>query len=481
MKRLLYLFFIFILISCQENTGKKTIDTDIKEYSLKSIDSSEKTIENNPENDYVYKKKTKMDNLLQRLRSLCIKEQIFQFRLNDDTAIICNEGTKLIIPYDIFEFDNGDSVPSGSRISLKVEEYYKISEMILNNLTTSSNGQLLETGGMLKVTASVQNKNLKIKKGKFYTVVMNNKANQKSMQLFMGKTREGRMNWIPSSTDYISRSGPLGNLNSKRAYIINSEDLRKRIKYPKEAAKENKTNFVYVKCIIDKEGIIRNPVILQSSSTKFNNEVINKLTNYKGYKPGIAKGTPICSYTSIAIKFTKAGIWSKIQIHAQQKEENHRNDINDFYVDWRNIKNTDSLVLCSECEKVNNFDQFDISVGSYNFPVNELGWINCDRFLREKNLQLTKMIAHLPLNEEERYFLVFKKIKSIMPDYISGNTIFFPNVPLNYDAILIAIKEQNKQLYFARNEIKISNDFNEKLKYNLVSEAKLKEELTKFD
>jgi hypothetical protein len=470
-----------IMISCQENIEKKTIDREIKEYSLKPIDSSEKKIENIQNSDYVFKPKTKENNLSQRLKALCNKEQTFQFRLNDDTALICKEGTKIIIPYDIFEFENGDSIPQNSLINVKVEEYYKISEMILNNLTTTSDGQLLETGGMIKVTATVQNKNLKIKNGKFYTVVMNNQTNQKNMQLFKGKTQENKMNWTPSSINYTSRSGPFNGLNFTHAYIIKVEDLRKRIKYPKDAFKANKTGTVYIRGIIDKEGILRNPVILQSASDLFNKEIIIALTNYKGFKPAIARGQPICSYTSIAVNFLKAGIWSKIQINAPQKEDIHHQDNNDFFVDWRNVKKKDTLVLCPECDKINNFNQFDISVGSYNFPIQDLGWINCDRFLREKNLQLTKMIVHAPKNDEDRYFLVFKKIKSIMPDYIDGKSIFFPNVPINYDAILIAIKEQNKQLLFAKKEIKVSSDFNEKLLYDLVSETKLKEELTKFD
>ena len=79
-----------------------------------------------------------------------------------DTTIVCKEGTKLSIKANSFVNVNGDLIKGN--IDLNVTEYYKLSDMLLANLSTTSNGEQLETGGMLNIKASKEGELLKLKK-----------------------------------------------------------------------------------------------------------------------------------------------------------------------------------------------------------------------------------------------------------------------------------------------------------------------------
>jgi hypothetical protein len=77
--------------------------------------------------------------------------QKLKINTEKDTVVVCKEGTKLVIKANSF-IDSKDNLINGT-IDLNVTEYYKLSEMLLANLSTTSNGKQLETGGMLYVEA----------------------------------------------------------------------------------------------------------------------------------------------------------------------------------------------------------------------------------------------------------------------------------------------------------------------------------------
>ena len=98
---------------------------------------------------------------LTRLNLINKAPQPFVINTNRDTTITCKEKTKLVIKANSFLDSNNITVKGP--IDLKVTEYYKLSDIVLANLSTQSDGQLLETGGMLYIQAFKGNELLKLK------------------------------------------------------------------------------------------------------------------------------------------------------------------------------------------------------------------------------------------------------------------------------------------------------------------------------
>lgn len=86
------------------------------------------------------------------------KPQVFSIRTDRDTTIICKEGTTIKIDANSLISEKTGNPISGT-FQLKVKEYYKISDMILANLTTTSGGKIIETGGMLHISATNNSEN----------------------------------------------------------------------------------------------------------------------------------------------------------------------------------------------------------------------------------------------------------------------------------------------------------------------------------
>ncbi|BDS13595.1 OmpA family protein [Aureispira anguillae] len=100
------------------------------------------------------------------------------------------QGTKLYIPKDAFD------VPKGTAVVLKIREAYKKSDMILNGLSTTSNGKRLVTGGMVKIEASANGQPVRLKEGKTLAVNVPSKKPNGRMKLFYADTAARTINWV---------------------------------------------------------------------------------------------------------------------------------------------------------------------------------------------------------------------------------------------------------------------------------------------
>lgn len=114
---------------------------------------------------------------LEVIKSQLKTENLFttKFTLKNDTVIKGKLGTQIFIPKDLFSnYTNG-------QITLELKEYYSKEDMILNGLTTITNqDELLESSGMIYINFTESGKQLEIKNGKLYNVILPSKSLNKS-------------------------------------------------------------------------------------------------------------------------------------------------------------------------------------------------------------------------------------------------------------------------------------------------------------
>jgi hypothetical protein len=126
------------------------------------------------------------------------QSQIISFDTSKDTIIKCKEGTVLKIKANSF-VRSINKQPVKGIINFEVTEYYKLSDILLANLTTTSKEEQLETGGMLYIEAFQGDELLELKSNSTIDILMPTKKKKESMQLFSGVMSEKGIDWIPEN------------------------------------------------------------------------------------------------------------------------------------------------------------------------------------------------------------------------------------------------------------------------------------------
>lgn len=136
-------------------------------------------------------------------------QQEFSFQAAENTIITGAKGTILQIPANCFVNSKGIS-PEGT-VTLVLQEAYTYKDMILQNLATTSNDQLLETGGMLYLEAKdAAGDILKLREGANISAQMASTTSRlPRMQTFEGdnpvNSIGNAVNWTPTG-QFVSNS-----------------------------------------------------------------------------------------------------------------------------------------------------------------------------------------------------------------------------------------------------------------------------------
>lgn len=118
--------------------------------------------------------------------------QIFKGSANEDIKITGKEGTVILIPKNSLINKNGEAITG--EVTIELSEYYKKSDIIMANLHSMSDKSLLETGGMIYITAKSSGEELSLNSGSRMTIEF--AGNKKTdMSVFNGEVKNNIINW----------------------------------------------------------------------------------------------------------------------------------------------------------------------------------------------------------------------------------------------------------------------------------------------
>lgn len=120
----------------------------------------------------------------------------FSITTDRDTIIQGVSGTSLLIKKNTFADQNGKAV--NGKIEIELKEALSMEAIVMGNLTTVSNGNILQSGGMIYIDATSNREKLSIAESKSIEVVLPTKNKKDSMQLFTGiaDPQNGQLNWV---------------------------------------------------------------------------------------------------------------------------------------------------------------------------------------------------------------------------------------------------------------------------------------------
>ena len=118
------------------------------------------------------------------------KTQEFIFSKSEDFIIKGNQGTLIMIPKKMIEQEFGDF----DSISFKLREYYTKSDFIKAGLSTTSNGKLLESKGMIFLQVFLNKEEIELKNIPIH-VIFKEFNFEDNYQIFYGNETNESINW----------------------------------------------------------------------------------------------------------------------------------------------------------------------------------------------------------------------------------------------------------------------------------------------
>ena len=122
--------------------------------------------------------------------------QFFEVQTDKDNTVEGQKGSIIAIPKGCFLDESGNVIDKP--VKIEFTEALGMADMVLSNLTTSSDGKLLESGGMIYFHAMTKDgKAVKINPAKPVYIEVPTANRKAGMQLYSGtRDKNGNMNWV---------------------------------------------------------------------------------------------------------------------------------------------------------------------------------------------------------------------------------------------------------------------------------------------
>jgi TonB family protein len=470
-KKITILFLILAAFSCNNQSNKDRIDSRIDTTRQVETTNTENELDSDQDNtneskDFTYqmpdnKAIHQTDNFVgfnSFYKQVEKTAQTFILNANEDKTIMCKEGTKITIKSNSFETESGR--PVKGNIKFQVKEYYKTSDILLANLTTTSNGNILETGGMLYTEAFFNGEKCQLKKGATIEIAFPTKDRKDDMHLFSGQWEKETINWIVESTTDLNKVYSSAVVDEIPSFPGGEKKmmkfLLKQIKYPQSALEQGIQGVVYVGFVVGRDGTLENVKILKGAHPTLDETALSAVNQMPKWIPGKQKGE------FVNVRFTLP-----IRFHSSDGEFNTNNI--QYAKDFES-RTTDE-----------NLQQAEISeISQYIFSASRLGWINCDRFYKDNNPKIDYLV-NIGNAENVDIKIVFNEINSILTGRANKGKYIFNNVPTGHSITLVAVKYENKKYYLAIKKTKITRDGESSLNFEPMTMSRLKTEMEKLN
>jgi hypothetical protein len=471
-RQLLVSTLIILLLSCN-STDKQKEQANSPSFTKETIAAIPKRQEINSDTTTVVEKKpatfkiTKTQKAVIANLNLQVQtslendfktiEQSFQdfvIDTNFDTTLLCKEGTVFKIKHSSFLNASNLTEVKGT-ITFQVKEFYKISDILSARLTTHSNDNILETGGMLFIQATSDGQLCKLKDNSAIEISFPFTEKKNSMLLFSGSWTNQKINWELFSPNEANQKEIVeelavfpGGTVALRSFI------RKNLVYPDSLEEMGIGGMVQMDFVIDETGKAKDVNFKNRSQKGFKDAILNTFSKMPRWNPAKRNGVPIKSTYSQSITF--------------YNEEQNINDTlfkNDF----------EATINDTNINKVKTAD-----IRQYIFSTSKLGWINCDRFYNSPKPR-TDFYVDCGNYTELDIKLVFHSFKAILDNYASKTIYKFQNIPDDEAITVVVVKKINNDTFISLTDSNTNLKSINNLAFEKVTMDKLKKKLEQLN
>lgn len=409
-----------------------------------------------------------LEDLMAKLRG--DQRQHFTVDPNETTQLQAENGSTLLIPGGAFQFKDG-SKPNGP-IDIIIEEHYSKAGMLANELSTHSDGRMLETGGMIYIAAEADGRALDLREGQALTLGMTTDNALEGMQLFDAQTNgRGRpVGWTPTGQDF-ARSQEAALLIPPRPKIpiyVNwrvpfSRNWKKqppkpapvsvhRYREPQKPRLEDvRYNPPFLKRLFmgKKKIEAKKREIFDAQMARYQRNMENYKKRNMAYKKARKRyEEEMKAYRWAYDTWEGKLLEDSLELNRMQNklEYEFRNRVTNKYkvrlAEWKAKK--DSIMTAYYETQMANGELGMDGLSYYFYQIDKPGWINCDRFYDVPEEEKMTLAVRDSDPEEEKVFVVFKDINSMMRLYSRKGDRYVQNdVPKDAEVKIIGLKVQN--------------------------------------
>lgn len=434
--------------------------------------------------------------------------QTFTLDAGKDNTIKGEKGTELTIPKNTFTDAQGNLVTGNITVQLK--EALSISDIVTGGLTTTSNGEILSSGGMLYVNAKQGDNDVFIGKSKSIGVSVPTDNFVPEMQIFTGnEDADGNINWIEPK-DIIKKpvAKPTPNKTAKPtkaakptqgdmfgAILDYVEDGDKDDTYPAPYTKPLKPykndGGIVIAVNIDNPELLPEFIPFSNVSWKLVDEsAFSKEDNGKDWKHVSVKRSAKDNIYVLTFKGTEKNSdeIKEYEVYPVLEGEEYEVALADY--NKKIAAYEKEMKLQEEKRKSEERDLINISkaedfANDYIFEVTRLGWVNCDYFYRNANP--TDVLVRTTINntsENNVYaYMVIKEDKVCLAGFPDENGDFmfgypgnpYIKMPLGIKVTILGVSAQEDgTLKFASKDVTITKETSVLLELKQATEEDMK-------
>jgi hypothetical protein len=471
-RQLLIATLAILLFSCN-NTDKQKEQSTSPRLTQDTVTAISKETKVNPDTTIIVAKKTVtfkrssiqktviinsspqiQTSLESDFKSIEQSFQDFAVNTNFDTTILCKEGTVIKIKHSSFLVASNLTEVKGT-VTFQVKEFYKLSDIVSARLTTYSNDDILETGGMLFIQAVFDGQLCKLKDNSPIEISFPFTEKKDSMLLFSGSWTNQNINWQllpPKEANQMQIVEELAAFPGGTVALNNF--MLKNLVYPDTLADMGIGGMVQMDFVIDETGKAKDVNFKNRSQKGFKDAILKTFSKMPRWKPAKRNGVPIKSTYSQSITF--------------YNEEQNTNDTL-FKSDFEATINDTNI---------NQVKTADIR--QYIFSTSKLGWINCDRFYNNPKPR-TDLYVDCGNYTELDINLVFHSFKAVLNNFAFKPTAKFQNIPDNEAVTIVVVKKIDNDTFVSLTESNTNLKSISNLAFEKVTMNKLKQKLEQLN
>ncbi len=439
---------------------------------------------------YTYSDYTSLDELLADVGTADPVQSV-SVAPEESQLIDLEGGTRVYIPKGAFVHKDGREVTG--EVVVEVIEAHTLKDFMQHDLFTESNGELLETGGMLHIAATADGQPVDLAENRSLELIYPVQRIEEGMELFYGEATADGMNWTPSNQEFrttqvmndpvMIEMDSILNYDFGRLERANMEfpKMMARPRYPKkpfppasaiysnkkyeelyasyeknlDAWKNGRPAYLEKEANWQKEVSRRLGIIGDFKQQQLEVEyrimiarALRGLAQMEGRRAPAEKLRKLFGFIRKPMRI----ILDEKKMYTAAFDNYTREVIADrsiafspegFWIKPDNKMCNDLKALVFDAERRLSEKRFQetgridrSSFGSYVTGISKLGWINCDAFRRgydKGDLIVNKT------NSSTRHYLVYKDLRSFIGgrSYVEGTK--FNNIALRQPVKLIAV------------------------------------------
>ncbi|RZK29417.1 MAG: hypothetical protein EOO63_09115, partial [Hymenobacter sp.] len=375
--------------------------------------------------------------------------QVFWIRPDHDTLLVGAEGTTVWVPAQVFEQQRAP-VLSGE-VEVRLREFYTLADILLQRLTTTAGPALLETSGMVQLTATANGQACTLKRGSSLEVTFPTRQFQENMQLFNGVSRPNqRLDWQPANKSWAATTrerpwcrplyphgygGMRGHLRRQLAFTEATAQRLQTQRQPRQVrrwlrclGRERRTPLlgaVLATLELSASGQPTNILLPTATDAELGaivRQALQKMTT--SWRPATTSwGLAVRSQLAVEVLFT-----------ADQRVlvEHLRWNEGATKIMYRTDQAKHQLPAAAQLRNATASE-----AAAYIFQATNLGWLNCDQFIYFASPLIRQQLAMAGVHAEVS--LVLKNRRTVLPSGMRAGQICFERVPKGEAATLVAI------------------------------------------